>query len=120
VESVWPDEMHELRISVRGHHGKMARFDHQIRRDGLKSELGCGEWPRYDRDDPTRRSAGPIFEHRTDHPRDGQSLYGQLRLFAPILGVAAASRQFWINYLELLHAHRHGRGTRDSSANTTV
>jgi hypothetical protein len=85
---------------------EMARFDHQIRTDGLKSELGCGEWLRYDRDDPTRRSAGPIFEHRTDHPRDGQSLYGQLRLFAPILGVAAASRQFWINYLELLHAHR--------------
>lgn len=31
-------------------------------------KLGCGEWLRYDCDNPKSRSAGPIFEHRMDQP----------------------------------------------------
>jgi hypothetical protein len=69
-----------------------------------------------DRDNPARRRAGRIFPHRTDQSRDRQALYGQGRLFVSILGVAAASRQFWIGRLEHLHGITDGRGTRYSSA----
>jgi hypothetical protein len=44
------------------------------------------------------------------------ALYGQGRPFVSILGVAAASRQFWIGRLEHLHGITEGRGTRYSSA----
>jgi hypothetical protein len=82
----------------------------------------CLDWSgrdaglRNDRDDPTRRGAGPIFPHRADKPRDRRALYRQGRLFVPILGVAAASRQFWISRLERLHGITDGRGTQYSSA----
>ena len=55
VESVWLDEMHGLRISIRGHDGEVAYLHHQIHAAGLKSDC-CGERLRYDRDDPARRS----------------------------------------------------------------
>jgi hypothetical protein len=42
VESVWLDEMHGLRISIRGLPWEVAYLHHQIRAAGLKSDLGCG------------------------------------------------------------------------------
>jgi len=83
----------------------MASLDYQFARRAER-ELGCGGWLRYDRDDPACRSAGFIFEHRMDEPSDERSLYGQSRLFTPILRGAVPSREFWINYLKPLHARR--------------
>jgi hypothetical protein len=50
------------------------------------------------------------------NPVTGKPFDGQGRLFVSILGVAAASRQFWIGRLEDLYGITDGCGTRYSSA----
>jgi hypothetical protein len=76
--------------------------DNQVRRDRLSSDARLGN----DRDDPTRRVAGPIFLDRMDKRRDERSLYRHSRLLAAMLVIAAASRDFWICRLESLHINQ--------------
>jgi hypothetical protein len=60
----------------------------------------------------TTQRAGELDLSSLTEPRDRQARYGQGRLFVSILGVAAASRQFWIGRHEHLHGITDGRGTR--------
>jgi hypothetical protein len=66
--------------------------------------LGCDALLRHDRDDPACWVARLNFHHRTDHPRDRQSLQHHRRLLAPVLSVAAASSLYWISNFDSLHA----------------
>jgi hypothetical protein len=74
VENVWLDELHGLRISIRGHDGEVAYLHHQVRAGGLKSILGCDALLGYDRDDPARMVARLNFHYRMDHPRDRHAI----------------------------------------------
>ena len=40
VENVWLDESHGLRISIKGHDGKMAGLNHQVH-GKLELRIGC-------------------------------------------------------------------------------
>jgi hypothetical protein len=72
------------------------------RRGSLKARLRC--LLGHDRDDPARWVARLNFHYRTDHPSDWQSIQHHCRLFAPVLGAAAALGLYSISNFDSLHA----------------
>src|SRR5260370_21129887 len=63
------------------HHGEAVVGEGLIVHRPSPYPLACDSLLRYDRDDPTHRSGGPVFLNPTAHPRDRPSISYQSRLF---------------------------------------
>ena len=79
---------------------------HSVDPKGGSPRLGGDSRLGNDRNDPARRVAGLNFHDRMNQPRDERSLYGQVCLFAAMLVIAEAYRDFWISRFESWHVHQ--------------
>lgn len=85
------------------------RTTHSVDSEGRRSRSGSSARLGNDRDDPALN-----LHNRMNQPHDERPLYGQGRLFAAMLVIAAAYRNFWISRFEGWHVYQVA-GTRNGS-----